>query len=197
MIWGKISRFFNPEAIASYVIALVSLIIAAYREIKSRRGRHIVCTQIGPVFSHISLSEAAKKWIRVAYFGDAEDSPVEIGTLSQTIIEVKNISDTDALNDIELGFRLPETRAVRLWWEEIPDYLRTESKLDHLVEGPTPDKKETPSSKSETVVVSLPQVKSHKKYKETIKFGILADGNLDTLEMLERGSKSQVPNDQV
>jgi hypothetical protein len=189
-------RFFTPEAIAAYVIALVSLAHYVYKEWKSRRGRHVVCTQPESEFSHISLSEKAREWVRVEFTDNGQQlESAQIHALSQILIDIKNESNTDALNDVLLKFRIPDARVLKVWWEEGPQYLLERSQLSSSTEYGQSAEEE--ASVTSQVEISLPQLKSYKKYGEVLRIGILADGDLESIQMLPRGSKQGTPLEQV
>ena len=190
------------ESVATYIAALIGVLVASagwyYGVRKSKQGRHVVCSQLEPVFSHLYLSETARELIDVRYVGDGQPGSVgqpdsmEIDALSEVLIDIKNDSDTDTLNNVVLKFRVPDARVLRVWWEKIPSYLLEESTVDFSSENdPSTASGDTPAW---IVHVSLPGLKSHKKYKvEQFVVGILADGNLETIEMLSAGSRRQVP----
>ena len=63
-------------------------------------------------------------------FSDEEQAhPVQIATLSQIIIDIKNDSETDTLNDISLEVSIPEAKVLRVWWEKAPIDLIRESEF--------------------------------------------------------------------
>jgi hypothetical protein len=191
MGWERVARFFTLEAVATYIVALFMLAPWIYRKWKSRQGRHVVCAQTEPEFSHLYLSERAREWVQVKYIGDNQQEPSEIATLSQVVIDIENDSNTDTLNDVKLKFRVPGARVLRVWWEEAPDYVQEHSEL---VSSPEDDSSAVPPW---TVEVSLPDLKSFKKYREVFRIGILADGDLKSIEMLPQGSRGGVSPDQV
>jgi hypothetical protein len=143
------------------------------------------------------LSKVARDWIRVEYLGEGETAPSSITTLSQVVLEIKNDSDTDRLKDVELRFRIPRARVLKVWWDTAPDYVVEESKLSfYVVEEPF-NEEGVPLHSHWEVAVWLGQLKSFEKYREDVIIGILADGDLETIEMPPQGSRADVPVDQV
>ena len=183
------------EAGAAWIIGSLGLVLSLYsfylqRTQKPRKGRHVVCTQSRPQSSHLYLSERAKEWVKVEYIGQDRGDPLRIDTLSQVTIEIKNESETDALNDVELRFWVPDTRArvLRVWWEKAPEYLVEQSEPSfHFVERPS-DRREGLSGSYWEIRVSLAQLKSYEKYKEDLEVGVLAEGDLTSIGMLAQGS---------
>lgn len=163
MDWEKIAGFFTLEAIATYIVFLGTAAFWIYRAWKAKQGRHVVCTQWGPVFSHLSLDERAREWVKVGYVGSGQLGSVKIDALSQIIIDIQNDSDTDALNDIKLEFRVPEARVLNVWWEEAPRYLCEQSRLDYSPEDNSSTEKDKAKESPWKVKVYLPQLKSFKR----------------------------------
>jgi hypothetical protein len=188
--------FLNLD-IATFLALLATIAFWVYQAIRSRQGRHVVCSQSEPAFSHLSLSQSSREWVRVEYVGDDQFEPVEIDTLGQIAIDIKNDSNTDALNDVLLEFRLPEARVVRVWWEKAPGYLLQDSRLSHRPEHRASTEADTPMAPPWTVSIWLPQLKSYRKYREGLTLGILADGDTGAIEMVSQGSKPGVTRDQV
>jgi len=185
---GKIAGFFTLEAVATYIVALGTAAFWIYQARKLKQGRHIVCLQDRPAFSHLHLRNAAREWVRVQYV--RRHSPVPIDTLSQVVIHIRNDSDTDVLNDVSLKFRVPDARVVDVWWEAGPNYIIEHSKLDFSPEDDS-------SPETWEVQVSIPHLKAFKKYHEVFSIGILADGDLKTIEMPPQGSTRAVSPKQV
>jgi hypothetical protein len=123
MLWQKLAGFFTLEAIATYIALLFTVIIWIYQLHKSKQGRHVVCSQIRR-FSHLLLSRQAREWVEVTYIGSDEQKPLKIDTLSQAVIDIKNDSDIDTLNNVKLVFRIPDAKVLRVWWEKAPDYIQ-------------------------------------------------------------------------
>ena len=197
MDWGKIAKFFTLEAVATYIVALGTLAYWLYQAWKSKQGRHVVCTMTQPEFSHLTLSYMASKWVEVEFTGEDQSHPTRIDTLSQVIIDIKNDSATDVLNDINLEFHAPQARVLRVWWEEAPEYLVEQSKLGFASKGELPGEEERSIDPSSKVQIFLAQLKSWKKYQEEVRVGILADGQLESISMIPQGSEAGVPPDQV
>lgn len=194
MDWDRIASFFRIEAVATYIASLFTVAFWIHEALKSKQGRYVVCTQSKPV-SHLSARE--REWVKVEFSGDDRRNPVPIDTLSQAIIAIKNASDADTLNDVQLKFRVLGVRVLKAWWEKGPDYLLNQSSISISLEDGSSTQAEGSVGSSWLVEVTLPDLKSFKKYKETFRLGILADGYLRTIEMLPGGSKAGVTTDQV
>jgi hypothetical protein len=197
MDWDSIARFFSLESVATYIVALGTAAYWVYKWWRSKQGRHVVCTQSQPVFTHLSMTEQAREWVKVQFARDDQHCPVQVEELSQVVIEIKNDSDTDALNDVKLKFRLPDARVLRVSWEEPPDYIREEAQLLFSPEDVVSAQPEETIDPTWQVEVSLPDLKSFKKYGESCAIGILADGDLRSIEMVPQGSKPHVAPEQV
>lgn len=189
------------EAGAAWIIGILGLLMGLYTFFsKSRKpttGRHIICTQEDESFSHLTLSQGAREWLKVEFLGESRIKPIQINSLSQNFIKIKLESNTDALNSVELIFFAPEARILRVWWEDAPEYLIEESNLSYYLVNRSPKKIAGLLGSHWEIKVYLSQLKAYDKYKEEIKIGVLADGNLESLTMPPQGSKGGVTLDQV
>jgi hypothetical protein len=190
MFWEKLWSILQLDIVV-LAVAIVSVVLWFYRWWKSRQGRHIVCRQPRGQFSHISLSGKARKWLEVNYVGDSQTKPLKIGTLSQVVIDIRNESDADVLNDVQLKFCMPDAKALTVWWDDAPEYL-----IEHSLFALSRDDR-SPSEPASIVEVFLPSLKSFEKYREKFSLGILADGNLETVKMPPAGSRPGVAPDQI
>jgi hypothetical protein len=189
------------EAGAAWIIGISGLIFGIYSWYKNKykqdKGRHVICIQRHPSFTHLRLSEEARESVNVEYRGTSQEKPIPIETLGQTIIDIKLESSTEALNMVELKFRLPDARVLRVWWEDAPEYLIDESEIDfYPVESSLNRIKEADEMFWE-IRVFIPQLKVYEKYHEKVGIGILADGNLDSITMPPQGSTGGEFPDQV
>jgi hypothetical protein len=113
------------------------------------------------------------------------------------LIEIRNESDTDALNDVKLKFRLPDARLLEVWWEYGPEYLLEDARVDaSVVDSSSSGEAQTHNCPS-IIQVYLPHLKSFTRYKEAVCLGVLANGDLETIKMVPAGSRGHVPEAQT
>lgn len=161
-------RFFTLEAIPTWLATLGTAAFWVYQAWKSKQGHHVICTQLEPPISHLHLSDTAGKWLQVQYTPEDQQVPVQIDTLSQTLVTIWNDSTTDTLNNVELEFHIPDARVLEVWWEKGPNYLLERSQLAFSPEEKTQNRSEEAKNSPWRVRVLLPELKSWNKYKEDV-----------------------------
>jgi hypothetical protein len=161
------SSWINAQAVATYIMGVVSTLLAWW--LRTKRPRRIICQQTS-ILSLVEIDERIKpRTTMVLDKGEASEREVE--ELSQTVIEISNTS-RDTIDDIEIKLKFDVS--VLDTALDVPSDLEEKARIGVSLGS---------DGLSGEIVFSTPYLKSFKTYKDKVELTALTSGRPTTLEV--------------